>query len=199
MKAIWLVMQGMFFGTASALCITVVLCAESSEGESNHPNGSKSSTTRSSVNEEDRVSVVVARDRAKTMHGIYAATLDMMHHRYFHGDRTVVPARAMEDVFSEVKRQSKAEARWISVNMKAMSIDHEPESDFEKRAAQEIAAGKTELEVVEGGYYRHAGAIPLTGGCISCHGGFFREPSKTPKFVGLVISVPVNSDSGKPE
>lgn len=199
MKTTRLMMPGILFGTAGILFITVALCAESSEGRSKHSKDSRPSVSGSKVSEEDRVPVAVARDRAKTMHAIYAATLDMMHHRYFHGDRAVVPARAMEDVFSEIELQSKAEARWISVNTKPMGIDHEPQSDFEKRAAAEIATGKTEIEVVEGGYYRHAGAIPLTGGCISCHGGFFKEPSKTPKFAGLVISVPVNSDSGKPE
>ena len=143
------------------------------------------------ANDSDRVSVEVARDRAKLMHDIYTATLEMMHDRYFHGERAFVPARAMHDVFSEMKRQSKVEAQWISVNMKAMSIDHEPKSEFEKMAAKEIAGGKSELEVVENGFYRRAGAIPLSDGCISCHGGFLREPSKSPKFAGLVISVPV--------
>ena len=47
-----------------------------------------------------RVPVAVARDRAKLMHEIYSATLEVMHDRYFHADRAVVPARAMEDVFS---------------------------------------------------------------------------------------------------
>ena len=149
--------------------------------------------------EDTGVAVAVARDRAKLMHDIYAATLDVMHERYFHGARAIVPARAMEDVFAEIKRQSKVEAHWIAVNMKAMSINHEPKSEFEKRAAKEIAAGKTALEVVEDGYYRRAGAIPLANNCISCHDGFFKEPSKTPRFAGLVISIPVAVEADKGE
>ena len=147
--------------------------------------------------EGQQVSVAVARDRAKLMHDVYAATLHVMHERYFHDERAIVPARALEDVFTEIKRQSHTDARWISVNLKAMSIHHEPKSDFEKNAAKEIAKGKSELEVVEDGYYRRAGAIPLADGCISCHSGFFQQPSKTPRFAALVISVPLSSDSGK--
>jgi hypothetical protein len=179
--------------------MAAAFCSEPSAGETARSNGSKSSASDSTVAEDNRVPVTLARDRAKTMHDIYAATLEVMHHRYFHGDRAVVPARAMEDVFTEIQRHSKIEARWISASMDPMSLDHKPESGFEKRAAQEIAAGKSDVEVIEDGYYRRAGAIPLSAGCVSCHGGFFRTPSKTPKFAGLVISVPINGDSGKPD
>jgi|GEM_PF-3530951 len=53
---------------------------------------------------EVRYSSEDARIRAKLMNEIYIATLDMLHHRYFHQERTMVPARAMEDVFSELKK-----------------------------------------------------------------------------------------------
>jgi hypothetical protein len=145
--------------------------------------------------EPPRVSVAVARDRAELMHGVYAATLEVMHERYFHGERATVPARALEDVFAEIKRQSQAEARWISVNTRPMSINHEPKTEFEKQAARELASGKSSLEAVEDGYYRRAGRISLHGGCISCHAGFFAEASASAKFAGLIISVPVTAES----
>jgi hypothetical protein len=152
----------------------------------------RSAEESASIDDAARVPVAAARERARLMHEIYAATLDMMHERYFHGDRAIVPARAMQDVFTEIKRQSGTEARWIAVNLKAMSIDHEPKSDFEKRAAKELASGKAELEVVEDGYYRRAGAIPLRGGCIGCHAGLSTDASTAARFAGLVICVPVN-------
>ena len=141
-----------------------------------------------------RVSMAVARDRARLMHTIYLSTLDVMHDRYFHADRAVVPARAMEDVFAEIDDQTGAKANWISVNLKAMSINHEPKTDFERKAAREIAAGKSEIEETDGGFYRRATAIPMAGGCISCHGGLFKQQSKTEKFTGLVITIPVTAD-----
>jgi hypothetical protein len=141
-----------------------------------------------------RPSVKAAREQALLMHCIYAATLDAMHHHYFHSNKAVLPARAMEDVFAAVARDTQATARWISVNTKAMSIEHEPKSEFEKKAAAELATGKTEFELVEKGNYRRAGAIPLTDGCISCHTGDFTTSAKLRRVAGLVISIPVSAD-----
>ena len=44
----------------------------------------------------------------------------------------------MEDVFAEIEHETGSKANWISVNLKAMSINHEPSTEFEKRAAREI-------------------------------------------------------------
>jgi len=147
------------------------------------------------VDADQGLSVEIARDRAIVMLDVYSVTLEVLHHQYFHGDRAVVPARAMQDIFSTIKRQSKVDARWISVNMKPMSISHEPTSDFEKRAAKEIAAGKDHVEVIEDGFYRRATPIPLRNGCVGCHGGLFEAASKKPKFAGLVISMPIRQST----
>jgi hypothetical protein len=136
-------------------------------------------------------SIATARDRAKMLHSVYHATLEVMHDRYFHGERATVPARALEDVFAEISRQAKVDARWISVNTRPMSIGHEPKGDFEKQAAKEITAGKGEYEQIEGGLYRRATPIPLTGSCVNCHVGFLADATKTPRFAGLIISMPV--------
>lgn len=183
--------------TSAAMGITllsVALCSAPQGGETPAETGAAKKKAPV-IEEKDRVSVEVARDRAKLMHDIYAATLDVMHHRYFHREKSVVPARAMEDVFDEMKLNSKSEARWIAVNLRAMSIDHEPETDFEKHAVREIVAGKSDVETIEGGYLRRATVIPLHDGCISCHEGTFRQPTKTPKFAGLVISIPVAEET----
>jgi hypothetical protein len=145
-------------------------------------------------NDNYRVSLAVAQDRAKTMHDIYAATLEALHHHYFHGDRARVPAKAMEDVFAELQQQTKMEARWISASLQPMSLNHAPKTDFETKAAKEIAAGKAEFAAVEGGYYRRAGSISLSGGCVACHGGLFQGEGRR-QFAGLVISIPITSDT----
>ncbi|MGN6545807.1 MAG: c-type heme family protein [Aureliella sp.] len=142
------------------------------------------------------VSLEVARDRAQLMHDVYAATLEVMHHRYFHDARAIVPARALEDVFAEMDSRANISARWISVNTKPMSLHHEPKSDFEKKAAAEIAAGKSPVEQVDGAMYRRAVAIPLTGGCVSCHAGMFADAPKTQRYAGLVISIPIEESAG---
>lgn len=144
-----------------------------------------------SSNGEEAVSVATARQNAKVMHNIYAATLETMHHHYFRVNRAILPARALEEVFEEIESQSKVKTKWIAVNTKAMSINHEAKSAFEKKAAAAIAAGKGEFELVEDGYYRRAAAIPLGAGCVRCHTGHFGGEPKSPRFAALVISVPI--------
>ena len=171
-------------GATWFLCSTFTLRAE--------PNGQKQSASDEQSDKASRVSIAVARERAAMLHITYAATLDTIHRYYFRKNQAVLPARAMEDVFSEVAKHSKAKARWISVNTKPMSVDHEPEGEFEKQAAAEIAAGKEKYEVVEKGYLRSASSIPLGSGCLSCHAvSTFAPPPKGPRYAGLVISVPI--------
>lgn len=136
-----------------------------------------------------------ARAKAKLLHEVYALTLESVHHHYFHNVRAVIPARAMEDVFADMERQTKTKARWIAVNARAMSIDHEPRNEVEKQAASALAAGKREFELVEDGYYHRASPIPLGGGCVGCHVGFLAKPSSSPRVAGLVISVPLPAAS----
>ena len=192
---------------ASVLCITFALLADPPADSPTSPESEKAgaSTEDASSGEESaedasaegkRVSVEKASERAKLMHNIYSATLDMMHHRYFHGDRASVPARAMEDVFSEIAEVENIDARWIAVNTKAMSINHRPRDEFEKQAAKAIAAGKGEYEAVEDGVYRRAEGISLMNrGCLGCHLGFGAS-GKTKRFAGLVISIPVKNAQG---
>ncbi len=142
----------------------------------------------------DAKGVAAARERAKLLHDVYASTLEMLHHYYFRAEGAVLPARAMEDVFSDMAESSKDKARWISVNTEAMSIQHEPKTEFEKKAAAVLATGKGEYEFVDGGVYRRAAAIPLRSSCVSCHTKHFAVPPKTPRFAGLVISIPLSAE-----
>lgn len=142
--------------------------------------------------ETTTLSVELARDRATVMQNVYKSTLMMLHDRYFHRDKSLLPARAMQDIFSDIEDQSGVEARWISASLEPMSIDNAPESEFEKRAAKEIASGTSPVELVEDDYFRRAIAIPLTGGCLSCHEGLFQNNGRK-KFSGLVVSIPLRT------
>lgn len=197
MKTIHTVM--ILSGCAGLLWLTGMLSASAfDEATKSSPAADAAAPKSEPTAEEKKVAGVpraVARDRAKLMHSIYSTTLGVMHDRYFHADRSIVPARAMEDVFSEIEQETGSKANWISVNLKAMSINHEPSTDFEKRAAKEIATGESEVETTEDGYYRRATAIPMTGGCISCHAGVFNQSVKSRKFAALVISIPVEPEA----
>jgi hypothetical protein len=172
--------------------------SESAKSPLETTDGAKQSSVLAPEKDTNRVPISVARDRARLMHSIYSTTLGVMHDRYFHADRSIVPARAMEDVFSGIEQETGAKANWISVNLKAMSINHEPATEFEKMAAKEIATGESEVETTEGGYYRRATAIPMTGGCISCHAGVFSQPAKSRKFAALIVSIPVSDEPVAP-
>ena len=85
MKMKRLIKSGRLLAAAGFLYSAVTLWAE--------PPDAKPGKSVPKVEESKRVSVEVARDRAKVMHDIYEATLDVMHHRYFHRERSVVQAR----------------------------------------------------------------------------------------------------------
>ncbi len=144
-----------------------------------------------------QASVAAARERAKMLHDLYATTLEVMHRHYFRQDGSVLPARAMEDVFAEMAGMSGIYANWISVNTKPMSINHEPTTDFEKKAAVELAAGKPDYEYIGKAVYRRATPIPLGSNCVGCHTKMFSALPKTPRFAGLVISIPLKTAKNK--
>ncbi|MBL8872887.1 MAG: DUF3365 domain-containing protein [Planctomycetaceae bacterium] len=139
--------------------------------------------------------VEIARDQAKVLHEVLHSTLKVIHRRYFHEDRAVIPARAMEDIFDEMKHEGHFEARWIAVNLRAMGIDHEPANEFEKNGAEALKNGKPEYELVDDKTYRRVAPIPLQNGCIGCHEGGLRSSGSKGKLAALVISIPLESQS----
>jgi hypothetical protein len=181
-------------GCAIALAVLGIAATLPAQDKKDAAGKDETSAAETAKPDAQPLTLAEARQRGRLMHRIYEATLESMHRHYFHGDRSIVPARAMEDIFSELDRHDKIQARWIAVNTKAMSIDHEPESDFEKEAAGQIAEGKQEVERIEKGVYQRAGAIPLAGGCVGCHMGTFGPPPKKPRFAGLVISIPIREE-----
>jgi hypothetical protein len=180
---------GVLAGATGLLCFAWTLHADPPPVPAEEAKGKSAAKV-----DDHRVSVAEARDRAKLMHDIYSATLDSMHHHFFRRDRAVLPARALDDVFAEIDKKTKIKTRWIAVNTPAMSLNHEPESAFEKKAAAELAGGKAEFESTEKGYYLRAGRIPLGVGCAGCHTKFGATDNKKPLFAGLVISIPVKDE-----
>lgn len=176
----------LWFGrTVGSIIVWTAVTATSQE-----PPSAPSATKGSTPETKSLDSVSLARDQAKLMHKVYSVTLDVIHERYFRKDRDTVPARALEDVFSEMRRQTKVQSRWIGVNAKTMSVDHEPKDDFEKFAAKALGKGEESVERVEAKLYRRAEMIPLSSGCLTCHGTFGMEP-KTPRVAALVIGIPL--------
>jgi hypothetical protein len=176
------------------LAVTVTLYAEPPRDPKNDVTTSAQAESTDKPENAKRVSVEVARRRAKLTHSICSAMLDVIHHQYFRHERSTVPAVAMEDAFLRIADQENVSARWITVNAKVMNIDHEPQDEFEQQAAKAIAAGKTEYESVEKGIYRRAQGISLMNkGCLQCHLGFGAS-GRIDRFAGLVIAIEVSGD-----
>ena len=162
------------------LILTGLVCCWAAGGSSQEtPRDAKSPPA---ADEKKPVSVGEARERAKLLHEVYETTLQTIHLRYFRDDAGMtIPSRALEDVFARVGRRSDVKARWISVNARAMSLDHEPEDDFEKQAARSLAGGKPDHELVENGIYRRATPIRLSSSWIKWHA----RPAMKPKVVSI--------------
>lgn len=138
-----------------------------------------------------KLSVAEARGRATLLHGVYSDSLRVIHRSYFREDeKLMIPSKALEDVFAEMKERDGIKARWLAVNAEAMSVDHKPQDAFERQAADALSSGKTEFESIEKGIYRRVGSIKLENACLRCH--FPLRTGKTRNRVaGLVISIPV--------
>lgn len=185
------------FAAVVSLCVLGLTLVSSAEPPARDAGARQKGTPASAQQTEEHqrapLTLAEARQRAELAHNFYSATLDAMHRSYFTSATAPVPARVMERMFKDVEREENLQARWIAVNARAMSIDHEPDTDFEKTAAKEIAAGKGSYERVENGVYQRAGAISLMNhGCLTCHHGFGKKNTKD-RFAGLIISIPVQA------
>jgi hypothetical protein len=99
-------------------------------------------------------------------------------------------------VFVELKKEWNVEVAWMSVNAKAMNIDHEPKDDFQRAAAKAIAGGEERHEEVAGDRLRYAGSIHLGNQCLKCH-----VPDRTSleeRRAAILISMPVAPVNAEP-
>lgn len=120
--------------------------------------------------EEEEPELAEARLRAQLLHETIHGALQVMHRDFFKEDeRHRIPSSSLEDVFKELERGWQVKVRWLSVNAKAMNIDHEPKDAFERKAAKAITEGEESHDARDGKLYRFAGAITLGNECLKCH------------------------------
>lgn len=131
-----------------------------------------------------------ARGRARILHETLHGSLQVMHRDFFRKDDSrKIPSRSLEDVFSELAQSYGVQLNWIAVDVNAMNIDNEPDTQFEKDAAAALKSGKEEFEAVTNEEYRFAGRIRLSATCLSCHAS--RRSSNDDRFAGLVVILPL--------
>jgi len=150
------------------------------------------STNAQAAEDESRIvaSAEDARIRARLLHDTIHTTLRVIHREFYREDEGLpIPSRTLNTVFNELTHGWNIKFRWMSVDARAMSIDHEPRDDFERAAAKALASGEDEFEAVSDGVYRRVGPITLGSECLKCH--LPNRTSTRSRTAGLVISMPL--------
>lgn len=131
-----------------------------------------------------------AEQRAKILHGAMHDALQITHALYFRdGERLMLPAAAMKDVFKGMEERDGIKLRWLVVEGRAMNIDHEAQDEFEDEAVKALAAGQERYQLAADGVYRFAGPITLGADCLKCH--LPNRSSNKDRTAGLLISIPI--------
>tara|TARA_R110002111_G_scaffold262613_1_gene339541 strand:+ start:155108 stop:155689 length:582 start_codon:yes stop_codon:yes gene_type:complete len=131
-----------------------------------------------------------AQVRARLLHETIHGSLQVMHRDFFREDESItIPSHSLEDVFKELDRTFGVKVRWLAVNAKAMNIDNEPKTDFDKSAVKVLSDGKPEYEILSDDTYHFAGSIRLPSQCLKCH--LPGRTSNQDRVAGLVISMPL--------
>lgn len=173
------------------LLLTALVVGTSFADEAASPDASTGEVARTAE------SVGEARARARLLHETIHASLQIVHQEYYReGESLKIPAATMRQVFREVSERQKIQLRWLVVDAQAMNADHKPQNDFEKQAAEALAAGKLSHEKVEATAYRHVGRIALTSDCLKCHAP--NRTSNKERVAGLVITIPLAQPVTKP-
>lgn len=135
---------------------------------------------------------VEARVRARILHETVHGALQVIHRDFFEEEESrVIPSHSLEDVFKELERSQGIKVRWLAVNARAMNVDNEPRTEFEKQAVKVLSAGKAEFEQVTDKEYQFTGSIRLASQCLKCH--LPMRKSNEARVAGLVISMPLNA------
>lgn len=133
---------------------------------------------------------VEARVRARILHETVHGALQVIHRDFFEEEESrVIPSHSLEDVFKELARSQGIKVRWLAVNARAMNVDNEPRTEFEKQAVKALSAGKDEFEQVTDKAYQFTGSIRLASQCLKCH--LPMRKSNEARVAGLVISMPL--------
>lgn len=141
---------------------------------------------------EKQPSVDEARDRAELLHETVHATLRVVHRDFYREDEGLpIPAASMTKVFRAIEQEQGVSLRWLAVDGEAMNADHKARDDFERAAVESIQETHKPHESTDGGVYRRAAAVTLTGECLKCH--VPNRKSTENRSAGLIISMPLNS------
>jgi len=178
------------FLSFSLLAICIALLA--TRGEPRKAEATEKEPQDSSAFAAPRTSVD-ARSRASLLHELVRGSLQVMHRDFFDEDNAhAIPSASLEDVFREMGRSYNVEMKWLIVNTDVVNVDHRPETEFDKAAVKELAAGKPFAEQIDNDRYHFAGSIRLASQCLKCH--VKHRTSTEDRTAGLVIVMPLDAE-----
>lgn len=178
------------FLTVSVLGICIALLA--TRGEPRNAGATDKEPQGASVFAAPQTSVD-ARSRARMLHELVRGSLQVMHRDFFDEDNAhAIPSASLEDVFREMGRSYNVEMKWLIVNTDIVNVDHQPETEFDKAAVKELAAGKPFAEQIDSNRYHFAGPIRLASQCLKCH--VKHRTSTEDRTAGLVIVMPLDAE-----
>jgi hypothetical protein len=165
--------------------IFLALCGAAICGQASLADKKVDETTRTPPSVEE------ARARAELLHETIHATLRQVHRDFYREDEGLpIPAASLSKVFRVLEEEQGVTLRWLAVDGEAMNVDHKARDDFERGAVTSIQDGQKVHESTEGGTYRRAAAITLTGECLKCH--IPNRKSTENRSAGLIVSMRLN-------
>jgi hypothetical protein len=168
--------------------ILVALCGAVVLGQMSFADKERSETTRTPPSLEE------ARERAELLHETIHATLHAVHRDFYREDEGLpIPAASLSKVFRILEEEQGVTLRWLAVDGEAMNVDHKARDEFERGAVTSIQDGQKPHESTEGGMYRRAAAITLTGECLKCH--IPNRKSTENRSAGLIVSMRLNHEN----
>lgn len=111
-----------------------------------------------------------ARRTVAMLDDAYQITLHAVHDWYpTRTGQPVVAATVVRKLQERMAELGWPRSHFLAVNALVMNPDHRPRDSFEKDAITALRSGDERYEKVVGSNLRVATALPLGGGCFSCH------------------------------
>ncbi len=133
-----------------------------------------------------------ARERARILHEAFHGALQVMHRDFFREDEKLsLPSRSLEDVFATMAETHQVELHWLAVDANAMSLKHEPKTDFERAAVAALTTGKDEFEQASDDKFQFARSIRLSDSCLKCHAR--SRSNNNNRKAALTITMPIKN------
>lgn len=181
---------GLLVGLSGGLLVLAVLLAGRTLSHAEEPNRGESQGNSQPQEAFVLDSASQARTLARVLHDTVHASLQVVHRDFFNSESTrSIPSRTLEDVFRGLEKKYGIELRWLAVDAIAMSVDNNPQNDFEHAAVKAITAGQDLHEETTTEEYRYAGRVRLVSQCLKCH--LPNRMSNKERSAALLIRIPL--------